>query len=409
MHPMRHGSAKKIYMKTDILLAHPFKHHAFNMAAGCAKSGRDFKAVFPLYNKGLGRLVKYLPGVIGRKASLYSHNDLDDVLVISPFFLQIRKLISFLGDPGDFQFYFDEYVSKKIISGKWQANVLIALQDHMPKTIYAAKNAGWKIWSDQINFSYEASGRIRERRLINNDPRPIRDESDNLEILSVADVITAPSSYALKKISSLSGKAKNIHIVPYGVDSGRFFPAKQKNTKTQFFVRSNTLEKGGDLFLKALSECGSSVISILEIEALDVFILGELDKSLINLMNSLGFDSRINIVSSPLPSLDVPEYMRKSALFIMPSCSESMSLACIEAMQTGLPMLVSKYVGLDSFNDYQIGVEVDLTVESIVEGILFMCNKKDMWPLWSKNSLKYANNLSWESYEDNISRIAKSV
>lgn len=396
-------------IKTDILVVHPFKHHAFHLAAGCIKSGRATKAVFPLYAKGFGALIQKIPGRIGRRASLYKHESLPNESVYSPINLQLGKLLSFLGDPGLFQYKFDEYVCEKIKGGEWTANVLIALQDHMPKSIFMAKKKGFKIWSDQINYSYEATERLECRRRENGLNIHGRDESNNIDILNLADIVTAPSSYALEMIADLARAAENIKIIPYGVDSGRFYPSTTKGEFLQFFVRANTIEKGGDMFLRALAICGPKLLETLQVSELSVFILGNLDNHVSDLLVRLDFDSRIKISNSALPSSDVPGYMRDSSLFIMPSCSESMSLACIEAMQCGLPLLVSKFVGLDDFSKYEIGLQVDLSVESLIDGLIKICQLRSKWGEFSSGSLEYAKSLSWVKYENLVSELALKV
>lgn len=392
-------------MNTDILIVHPYKHHAFNLAAGCKKSGLRVKAVFPLYEKGFGAFLKYIPGKIGRKASGYVNDGLDKSDVVSPFFWQIRKLWSFLGDPMDFQIPFDTYVAKKIRQGKWHAKVIVLLQDHMPETARAAKKAGIRLWSDQINYSYEAKDRILAHWRQLGFEKQWRDESDNYEILAMADYVTAPSSYALDAIKKYAVSAKKITVVPYGVDGRKFYPpiSRIQSEQIEFFARANTVAKGGDIFLNAIAQVGTTLVNQLNVERLLITILGDLDDVVKRLMGSLAFDPRISFVHGAVPSADVPNMLRRASVFIMPSLSESMSLACIEAMRCGLPILMSIYVGVDAFKDGAMGIKITPNINSLSTAMLFFAEEKDKWASWGEESKKAADLLSWSTYENEIS------
>ncbi len=394
-------------MKTDILIIHPYKHHAFHLAVGCKKSGRKFKAVFPFYEKGFAKFFKYIPGVIGKKASGYIHPELKSEEVISSFFWQIRKLFSYFGNPMDFQYSFDEYVSLKIKNGYWSANIIVLLQDHMPKTAFQAHKKGIVIWSDQINYSYEAIERfdLEWNRL--GYSGKLRNEADNINILSIATYITAPSAYAYEKINSLARVAKKIKLIPYGVDNNFFYPSNFKNKDSiTILVRANSIQKGGAFFLKALEKVGGNFVDLLQVSKVFVNILGNLDSFVLNVLKNSFFDSRVTISYGAIPQADVPGLMRAASIFVMPSLSESMSLACVEAMQCGLPLLVTKYVGVDCFVDGEMGLYVEPTIDSVANGLIKIANNKINWNQWGVNASNAAKELSWDIYEESIARYA---
>ncbi|MEJ0099922.1 MAG: hypothetical protein WDO12_09325 [Pseudomonadota bacterium] len=147
-------------MHTQILVAHPYKHHALHLAAGCAQSGRSTAFALPFYRTGLGAAVARIPGAVGRKAAGYFHPALGATTLQSPIW-QLRKLVSFLGDPRSIEVPYDRYVASQILRGRWRAQVVVTLQDHMPLTSAAARQTGAMLWSDQIiNSSVAARARI---------------------------------------------------------------------------------------------------------------------------------------------------------------------------------------------------------------------------------------------------------
>ncbi|HAX22550.1 MAG TPA: hypothetical protein DCY64_19985 [Hydrogenophaga sp.] len=407
---MKRGLVLEKHMKTDILVVHPYKHHAFHLAAGCKKSGRETKAAFPLYEKGLGYFLKYIPGKIGKKAAGYVHDELHSKDVISSPYWQIRKLLSFLGDPMKFQLSYDTYVAKKLETHAWQAKTIVLLQDHMPKTARAAKVAGIHLWSDQINYSYEAAERIDAHWKMLGIPRVPRDESDNIEILGLADYITAPSTYARQKIEKLATQSKHFSIIPYGVDSRKFFKSDKKSSDSiVIFARTNSVAKGGNLFLSALSSIGRQFIDTLKKSSLRVIILGELDSEVSRLLTELSFDQRIVFSHGAVPSLEVPKLLRQADLFVMPSLSDSMSLACIEAMQSSLPLIITPFVGIDCFANGKMGIEIEASEESIKNALLLAAESFEQWSDWGANAAQAAKSLSWDAYESAIAKTAKTI
>lgn len=65
--------------------------------------------------------------------------------------------------------------------------------------------------------------------------------------------------------------------------------------------------------------------------------------------------------------------LQSSDIFVLPSYSESFGMAAVEAMFAGLPVVLSKKVGIwDVIEKDNCGVIVDLTPESIAEGILHL-------------------------------------
>ena len=90
----------------------------------------------------------------------------------------------------------------------------------------------------------------------------------------------------------------------------------------------------------------------------------------------------------------------------MPSLAESMSLACVEAMQVGLPMVITKYCGIDAFVSGEMGIEVNDTVESVAEGLANVFRNQDKWIIWGANCRAAVARQSWAHYEAQIASIS---
>ena len=395
-----------------ILIAHPGKHHALHLVAGCIKSGVSAIYITPFYRRGLGALIARLPGKIGNKAKGYFNSDIPIDQVVSPIFWQIRKLFALFKNDEVFYQNFDLFVAHSIYSGKYQARVLITLQDYMPKTAAAAKSLGWKIWSDQIlNQSDEMRIRIAKHEKYLGMASPWEhSEISNDEILAGADIITVPSGYTLNGICSRASKNAKIFTIPYGASAQQFSGERLADPAViTILARAHSVRKGGHLLLKALQECGADLLVACGSKKIRVRILGEYEAVLANLLSQIDLPKGLTIEHGNVPHAEVAALYRQASLFVMPSLSEGMSLACIEALQAGLPLIITEYCGIDGFRPGKMGYEVEDTIESIASNMIKAFENQDLWPQWSAAACKLAQELTWDSYTSSISKTCREI
>jgi glycosyltransferase involved in cell wall biosynthesis len=398
-------------MRADILLAHPYKHHALSLAAGCVASGQTLAVAVPFYRRGFGSLVARMPGPIGRKARGYYHPALSSAQLLSPPHWQLRKLLTFLGDPQRIEAPYDDYVATQLLHKRWTAHTVVTLQDHMPKTSLAAKQVGAKLWSDQIiNLSAPATTRINAHaREFGIAPQEFSEDA-NSAVLALADIVSAPSAYTLDGIRERINPAAQVHCVPYGVDARRFgLPRQTRQDVFTVVARAHSVRKGAHLVLRAIQQHHHRLAILARPKRLQFRILGRIEPSLAPMLAQCRRQSDVAIVDGDLPNVDVPELFASADLFLMPTLSESMSLACIEALQAGLPLLVTRYAGLDCFVTERMGLLIDDSVESIVSALEFALSNPHVVNDWSTAARQTARNLTWEHYERAIAEIARTV
>ncbi len=396
----------------DILIAHPGKHHALHLVVGCIKSSAAVAYITPFYRYGLGAIIARLPGKIGSKAKGYFNSKIPINHVISPFIWQIRKLLAIFKNDEVFYKDFDIYVAQAINGGAYQAKVLVTLQDYMPKSVAAAKMRGWKIWSDQIsNQSDDMQARIAKHEKCLGITSPWEhSENSNDAILANADIITVPSVYTRDGIINRASNNANIIITPYGASAQQFSSEKiiEPDVIT-ILARAHSVRKGGHLLLEALRKCGPNLLAAGGTEKIRVRILGEYEEVLANMLCKTDLPNGLTVEHGNVPHTEVAALYRQASLFVMPSLSEGMSLACIEAMQTGLPLIITKYCGIDGFRDGKMGYEVEDTVESIESNLIMAFENQYLWPQWSAAVRKLAHELTWDSYTSNISSVCREI
>ena len=400
------------FLKVDILIAHPGKHHVLHLVAGCIKSGASVSYVTPFYRCGVGSLVDLLPGSVGSKAKGYFHPNIPPRSIVSPMIWQIRKLISFINNNLQYERGFDNYVARKIEEGRYKFKVLVTLQDYMPNTVRAAKRLGYIIWTDQIsNQCDEMASRVirHERALGLNIPWKHSEENNN-EIIAVSNMITVPSTYCLDGIRQRIYPHNRVKIIPYGASKDQF---ELKHTddphRVVILARAQSLRKGGHLLLMALMQCGGALLELVKPKKIKVIILGRLEPLLCNLLAKLILPGGLSIEHGNVPHVKVGQLYQHASLFVVPSLSEGMSLACIEALHSGLPLIITSYCGIDGFKNGEMGYEIADTVESLANALVNAFNNQHQWQLWRMNAKYFSKDLTWDLYEANISQLARGL
>lgn len=393
----------------DILLAHPYKHHALNLAAGCYGATDDLTISVPLYKKGFGWALTKIPGTTGRKADGYYHPMLNMKDIYSPFLWQLKKLKTLINNPASIENPYDQFICEKLKRRHWKPKVLITLQDHMPRTSLLAAEMGISLWSDQIlNTSPAAISRINRHLRSMNQSLLTHSEKLNDEILKVAKYVTVPSLYGYDGVRDRSNLAE-IKVIPYGVDSA-LFDVERNISQNEIFVvaRANSVRKGGHLLLKAIEHVGSDLVALTS-RRVHFHFLGGLDNNLLALLSSINIPSGVMITHGFCANKDVPSLLAKAELFVMPTLSEGMSLAMTEAMQSGLPILTTKYSGVDYFVPMDMGGIVEDSIDSLSSGLLHIFKSYERWRNFGENCRLAARQHNWGIYEGVISNFANHV
>jgi glycosyltransferase involved in cell wall biosynthesis len=396
----------------DVLIAHPQKHHVYHLAAGCQRSGLSTRLIVPLYRKGLAAVLAAVPGPIGRKAQGYHLGAIESSSVISPIVWQARRLLIPSTRFPSFERLFDLYVARRIRVGDLHPQVLVTMQDYMPATVAAGKEIGAIIWSDQIS---NRSAVARERINGHMSAFGIRssdetDERRNDAILASADIITLPSAYAFSGVATRISARAQVHRVPYGVSARQFATCGARSAHmVRVLARANTVQKGGHLLLSAIGRCGAHLRELANGSPVEFVIVGALESQLQAMLDGIDLPEGVSVRSVVVPHVDMPKLLASAHLFVMPSLSEGMSLICVEAMQMGLPIVITSFCGIDCFQNFEMGVQVTDDVASLTEGLVTAFSKRADWPIWGAAAREKASQLTWESYETSIAAIAGAL
>ena len=138
---------------------------------------------------------------------------------------------------------------------------------------------------------------------------------------------------------------QNLHIkvIPNGADLGGFLPQTSKSTRgpLKLICVARLIERKGQHHLiqavKQLELAGFDV-------TLDLVGTGDSLKNYQRLTHQLGLEDRVNFAGY-VPREEIGRWYQESDVFVLPSYNEGMSLAALEAMAAGLPLLLTRTGG----------------------------------------------------------------
>jgi glycosyltransferase involved in cell wall biosynthesis len=159
-----------------------------------------------------------------------------------------------------------------------------------------------------------------------------------------ADRIIAVSKRTKRLIQKEYGIDGNkITVVPNGIDFSKFVREEDRDYERKnrvLFVGRVTRQKGLTFFVQMAKK-------VLEKEDCDFIVIGKGDElpGLIKQTIDLKIADRFSFLGF-LPDEEVVEYMYNSDLYVLPSVSEPFGISVLEAMSSGLPVLISKSTGV---------------------------------------------------------------
>ena len=171
-------------------------------------------------------------------------------------------------------------------------------------------------------------------------------------------VITASS--VLKDLVCGVAPETCVEVIPNGVDINKFKPINDQSEKQSLRIKLNLPEdaiiisligaihprKGTDLLISAWSDQANKNLHLLLIGPRFDLIRSELcefKKKIKDLIEESGFPGNVRFTGAVE---NIADYLKASDMFVFPSKKEGMPNAVLEAMATGLPTVLTPFVGL---------------------------------------------------------------
>ena len=199
---------------------------------------------------------------------------------------------------------------------------------------------------------------------------------------------------SLKETALLTEPNQLIEIIPNGIDTNIFLPAKCERNDNEFrLITISRLikRKGIEYVFKALSEINDISIS------LTIIGEGNYENELKRMRDNLGLANRVSFLGFR-EKTTIPFYLCQSDVFILLSLAEAFGNVIAEAMACGLPIIGANEGGIPDLVDKGNGILVEATnVTQIKSAIMAMKTNKEMRIKMGKaNAEKIEQNYKWE-------------
>jgi glycogen synthase len=220
------------------------------------------------------------------------------------------------------------------------------------------------------------------------------------------------------KIITVSNLTRSIVIERYGVDPEKVITVynavePQKAEKQHFeknvsekivtFLGRVTFQKGPEYFVEA----GYKVLQNMDNVRFVMAGSGDMLNRMIRRAAKLKVSDRFHFTDF-LRGDDVTRMFAISDVYVMPSVSEPFGISPLEAMISGVPVIISKQSGVAEILVHAIKVDF-WDIDSIADSIYGLLNYGAISKMFSRLGKQEVENLKWENAAKNVENIYESV
>jgi len=217
--------------------------------------------------------------------------------------------------------------------------------------------------------------------------------------LELAELIFVPSSFVAGQLDAVGIPAEKVAIEPYGVDLSAFQPAAdgQRPSRTSsrcLFVGQISYRKGVGVLLEAARRLSGRPV---EFQLVGPMVSPEVVRRMPESVSWRGARVQEGIT----------EVMRQADFFVLPSVEDAFGLVTLEAMASGLPVIVTSHVGASELvSDRKEGLVVPPgDVPALVGAIDELVENEDLRiSLGRAARARVEQGCSWTEYGDRVLR-----
>ena len=230
--------------------------------------------------------------------------------------------------------------------------------------------------AERFGLQAQVTGSTYERKII--------------EEFELADFIVVPSVHAKRSFVAEGFAPENILILPYGVELSDFHPpALVPKAFRVIYAGSLTLRKGAQYLLEAFTRP--------KLSGAELILAGPIDPSFKPILAR--FEGSFKY-AGVLPKLDLQALYATASVFVLPSLADSFSLATLEAMACGLPVIITDNTGAaDVVEDGRHGFVVPIRDASAIRDKLeFLRDNPQSRLEMGARAAERAGMMSWARY-----------
>lgn len=403
----------------DVLLVHPGKQHAYEVAVALQEHGRLLRFVTGIYDtpsSWLRHAADFASGIadhdrMERLWTKRSHPALDAGRVttwplaelLSRTVGRLGPIRALTGERSDYLFvnwFFDRAIARALLAGRYKPRAVYAFLGAARHTFDACRQLGIRTILD-VPIILTAMDTLREERIALNLPteqRAVSKAHIDRE-LSGADWIIAPSAAVVESVRA-AGYSGGINEVPFGGNTKLFRPGPQRDGRFRVvFAGRIEMRKGLHYLVQAWHEAGIPGELLLAGSVGEPEFVRRLRQQYTGTVREVG-----NLTESELADL-----FASADVFAMPSLAEGSAVVTYEALAAGLPCLVTHETGSVVRNGVEGFVVPTRSPTALAARLRQLYEDRALRRSMSIAARARAEEFSWESYRERLMRAIDSA
>ena len=230
-----------------------------------------------------------------------------------------------------------------------------------------------------------------------------KDGMDNADhIICVSDLTRQT---VIEKYHQNPDKVSTVHnaVEPLSPEIEAIKPEKRTKDKIVTFLGRITMQKGPEYFVETAEKVLKRTKNIRFVMAGS----GDMMEKMIYLAASKGISDRFHFPGF-MKGKQVYEMLKRSDVYVMPSVSEPFGISPLEAMQCGVPSIISKQSGCAEILDKAVKIDYWDT-EAMADAIHSICVHPAMAEFLQKEGKKEVDNIKWEDAGLKVRKIYDSL
>jgi glycosyltransferase involved in cell wall biosynthesis len=226
--------------------------------------------------------------------------------------------------------------------------------------------------------------------------------------IRLASKIIVVSKTSAIRCMELGVPKRKMAIVPNGIDVKCINEAKpdpEKLGSDIVFVGRLVPHKGIEFLLKATKLLKANSGKNLRVRVIGQ---GSLKDHLLSSVKELGLSSNVKLLDKIDDHQELMSYLKSSKLFVLPSFMEGFSIATIEAMACGLPVItfdVESNAAREHVKDYVNGFKVKPNERDLASNISKLLADESLRDKMCRNAKTYASGYDWNSVIPTLEKV----
>lgn len=225
--------------------------------------------------------------------------------------------------------------------------------------------------------------------------------------MQAADRVIAVSELTRRivigKYGILADKVVTVHNAVRFGESEEAAPERAVKDKVVTFLGRITYQKGPDYFVEAAAKVLQRVSDVRFVMAGS----GDLMNHVVRRVDQLGIADRFHFTGF-LKGGEVQRMFRLSDVYVMPSVSEPFGISPLEAMRSGVPVIISRQSGVAEVLDYAIKVNY-WDVDALADAIYGLLTYPALGRMFASKGLEEVTGLKWTNAAAKIKTVYETV